>query len=229
MSNEKHSFESKADTEASKTYPQQTGAICKNEWLHRHQGSFLFSLILNTAVVIDTMIIQAIGLLDDLDKELNTYAMRVREWYGWHLSELDKIVQDNIHYAKSVKLMADCVNAAKLDFSEVRIAQGLLQLGKGLLTLILIILNSFCYHRPNHMIFEVPGNYPYRAVLGPTENQGPTQRASTLAVLSSAFSSSSPGSRSLSVPRPFGAGQGSQRAAAVGALSTYLTFVEKKK
>jgi len=27
------------------------------------------------------MIVQAIGLLDDLDKELNTYAMRVREWY----------------------------------------------------------------------------------------------------------------------------------------------------
>ncbi|GAB2275728.1 Ribosomal RNA processing protein 1 A [Dionaea muscipula] len=35
---------------------------------------------------VDTMIIQAIGLLDDLDKELNTYAMRVKEWYGWHFS-----------------------------------------------------------------------------------------------------------------------------------------------
>jgi nucleolar protein 58 len=29
---------------------------------------------------VDTMIIQAISLLDELDKELNTYAMRVREW-----------------------------------------------------------------------------------------------------------------------------------------------------
>jgi nucleolar protein 58 len=29
---------------------------------------------------IDTMVVQAIGLLDELDKELNTYAMRVREW-----------------------------------------------------------------------------------------------------------------------------------------------------
>ena len=29
------------------------------------------------------MVVQAIGLLDELDKELNTYAMRVREWYGW--------------------------------------------------------------------------------------------------------------------------------------------------
>ncbi|XP_024021966.1 probable nucleolar protein 5-2 [Morus notabilis] len=68
---------------------------------------------------VDTMIIQAIGLLDDLDKELNTYAMRVREWYGWHFPELAKIVQDNILYAKTVKLMGDRVNAAKLDFSEI--------------------------------------------------------------------------------------------------------------
>ncbi|KAJ0657220.1 putative Nop domain-containing protein [Helianthus annuus] len=68
---------------------------------------------------VDTMIIQAIGLLDDLDKELNTYAMRVREWYGWHFPELAKIVQDNILYAKAVKLMGYRTNAAKLDFSEI--------------------------------------------------------------------------------------------------------------
>ncbi|KAJ0701720.1 putative Nop domain-containing protein [Helianthus annuus] len=52
---------------------------------------------------VDTMIIQAIRLLDDLDKELNTYAMRVREWYGWHFPGLAKIVQDNILYAKAVQ------------------------------------------------------------------------------------------------------------------------------
>ena len=40
---------------------------------------------------VDTMIVQAIGLLDDLDKELNTYAMRVREWYGWHFPEMTKV------------------------------------------------------------------------------------------------------------------------------------------
>ncbi|GFQ04851.1 probable nucleolar protein 5-2 [Phtheirospermum japonicum] len=68
---------------------------------------------------VDTMIIQAISLLDDLDKELNTYAMRVREWYGWHFPELAKIIQDNILYAKTVKLMGNRTNAAKLDFSEV--------------------------------------------------------------------------------------------------------------
>jgi nucleolar protein 58 len=68
---------------------------------------------------VDTMIIQAIGLLDDLDKELNTYAMRVREWYGWHFPELTKIVTDNIQYAKVVKMMGNRANAVNLDFSEV--------------------------------------------------------------------------------------------------------------
>lgn len=51
---------------------------------------------------VDTMIVQAIGLLDELDKELNTYAMRVREWYGWHFPEMTKIATDNIQYAKAV-------------------------------------------------------------------------------------------------------------------------------
>jgi nucleolar protein 58 len=67
------------------------------------------------------MIVQAIGLLDDLDKELNTYAMRVREWYGWHFPELAKIIQDNVQFAKAVKFMGSRTNAADLDFSAVSI------------------------------------------------------------------------------------------------------------
>ena len=51
---------------------------------------------------VDTMIIQAISLLDDLDKELNNYMMRLREWYGWHFPELAKVVTDNLVYAKTV-------------------------------------------------------------------------------------------------------------------------------
>nr|PNR51369.1 hypothetical protein PHYPA_010555 [Physcomitrium patens] len=68
---------------------------------------------------VDTMIVQTIGLLDDLDKELNTYAMRVREWYGWHFPELAKIVQANVQYAKLVKLMGGRTNTADLDFSGI--------------------------------------------------------------------------------------------------------------
>lgn len=42
------------------------------------------------------------ALLDDLDKELNNYIMRCREWYGWHFPELGKIVTDNLAYCKTV-------------------------------------------------------------------------------------------------------------------------------
>jgi nucleolar protein 58 len=58
---------------------------------------------------VDTMIIQAIALLDDLDKELNTYAMRVKEWYGWHFPEMGKIIVDNIAYAKCINLMGKII------------------------------------------------------------------------------------------------------------------------
>ena len=40
------------------------------------------------------MVIQAIALLDTLDKDVNTFVMRVREWYSWHFPELVKIVAD---------------------------------------------------------------------------------------------------------------------------------------
>ncbi|CAK4675299.1 hypothetical protein LEN26_005094 [Aphanomyces euteiches] len=48
----------------------------------------------------DNMIIQAIALLDQMDKDINTFAMRVREWYSWHFPELVKIVSDNYIYAR---------------------------------------------------------------------------------------------------------------------------------
>ena len=47
------------------------------------------------------------ALLDDLDKELNNYSMRLREWYGWHFPELGKIVVDNLLYARTVKTIGE--------------------------------------------------------------------------------------------------------------------------
>jgi len=56
---------------------------------------------------VDNMIIQSISLLDQLDKDLNTFSMRCREWYSWHFPELVKIVPDNFKYARLVKLIRD--------------------------------------------------------------------------------------------------------------------------
>lgn len=65
---------------------------------------------------VDTMIVQAIALLDDIDKELNTYAMRAREWYGVHFPELSKIITDNMVFARTVKVlgMRESIDTAPL-------------------------------------------------------------------------------------------------------------------
>lgn len=68
---------------------------------------------------VDTMIVQAISLLDDLDKELNTYAMRVKEWYGWHFPEMGRILNDNLAYARVIRSMGMRTNAANADLSEI--------------------------------------------------------------------------------------------------------------
>ncbi|GAA6216166.1 nucleolar protein 58-like [Lates japonicus] len=68
---------------------------------------------------VDTMIVQAISLLDDLDKELNNYIMRCREWYGWHFPELGKVVTDNLAYCKTVLKIGDRTNVAGSDLSDV--------------------------------------------------------------------------------------------------------------
>jgi len=72
---------------------------------------------------VDTMIIQAVGLLDDLDKELNNFAMRLREWYGWHFPEMGKIVTENLAYAKVVKLMGFKTKAKETDLSVVGVPE----------------------------------------------------------------------------------------------------------
>jgi nucleolar protein 56 len=56
---------------------------------------------------VDNMIIQAIALLDTLDKDINTFVMRVREWYSWHFPELVRLVNDNYQYAKLALLIKD--------------------------------------------------------------------------------------------------------------------------
>lgn len=68
---------------------------------------------------LDSMIIQAIKLLDDLDKELNVYAMRTKEWYGWHFPEMAKILNDNLAYARVVLAVGMRTSMADSDLSDI--------------------------------------------------------------------------------------------------------------
>ncbi|CAN6212418.1 unnamed protein product [Urochloa humidicola] len=64
---------------------------------------------------VDNMVIQAIFLLDTLDKDINSFSMRVREWYSWHFPELAKIVNDNYLYAKIAKFVVNKSDLAEKD------------------------------------------------------------------------------------------------------------------
>jgi nucleolar protein 58 len=57
--------------------------------------------------------------LDDLDKELNNYAMRLKEWYSWHFPELARVITDNITYARCVNLIGMRQNVKSLKQSQL--------------------------------------------------------------------------------------------------------------
>lgn len=52
----------------------------------------------------DKPITQTIALIDQLDKDINTFCMRLKEWFAWHFPEMTKICNDNVVYARLVLL-----------------------------------------------------------------------------------------------------------------------------
>ncbi|MEM2104272.1 MAG: C/D box methylation guide ribonucleoprotein complex aNOP56 subunit [Candidatus Bathyarchaeia archaeon] len=50
----------------------------------------------------DLIIAQAIQTLDELDKTINLFMSRIREWYGIHFPELDRLVEKHETYARLV-------------------------------------------------------------------------------------------------------------------------------
>ncbi|SPO03841.1 related to nucleolar protein NOP58 [Cephalotrichum gorgonifer] len=63
--------------------------------VHRHKLKF-------SADKVDVMVIQAVKLIEDMDRELNVYAMRTREWYGWHFPEMSKLISDHVAYSSVI-------------------------------------------------------------------------------------------------------------------------------
>lgn len=50
----------------------------------------------------DLSAVQAVRAMDDLDKTLNLLAGRVREWYGLHFPEMDRMIEKHDTYARLV-------------------------------------------------------------------------------------------------------------------------------
>jgi len=50
----------------------------------------------------DLYAVQAVRAIDDIDKTINLFSGRIREWYGLHFPELDRIVEKHDTYARLV-------------------------------------------------------------------------------------------------------------------------------
>ena len=71
----------------------------------------------------DLLVIQSVRAIDDIDRTLNLFAARLREWYSIHFPELDDLVRDHIAYAEVVAGLGYRENITeealrKLGFSE---------------------------------------------------------------------------------------------------------------
>ncbi len=71
----------------------------------------------------DLLAVQAIRAIDDIDKTINLYVARLREWYSLHFPELDELVREHLDYAKIVHELGHRSNITvdnlkKLGFSE---------------------------------------------------------------------------------------------------------------
>ncbi len=55
----------------------------------------------------DLLAVQSIRAIDDIDKTINLFAARLREWYSVHFPELDQIVGDHMLYARIVSSIGD--------------------------------------------------------------------------------------------------------------------------
>ncbi|GIQ92891.1 hypothetical protein KIPB_016941, partial [Kipferlia bialata] len=45
------------------------------------------------------MVIQSIAVVDSLDKDINQFVMRLKEWYSWHFPEMSQIIKEGAMYA----------------------------------------------------------------------------------------------------------------------------------
>ncbi len=71
----------------------------------------------------DLLAVQAIRATDDIDKTINLYVARLREWYSIHFPELDELVKEHPEYAKLVYELGHrsnytVENLSKLGYSE---------------------------------------------------------------------------------------------------------------
>jgi nucleolar protein 56 len=71
-------------------------------WVHNVSIELAKMKVKTTVERRDLLVAQAVQTVDDLDKSLNVFMSRVREWFGLHYPELDRMVDKHETYARLV-------------------------------------------------------------------------------------------------------------------------------
>jgi len=81
-------------------FVKQAGEI--REWIHKVSMELTKIRVRKAAEKRDLTVAQAIQTIDDLDKTLNLFIARIREWYGLHFPELDRLIEKHETYSRIV-------------------------------------------------------------------------------------------------------------------------------
>lgn len=79
------------------------------EWIHKVSMELTKMRVRRAIEKRDLLVVQAIQTIDDLDKTLNLFMSRIREWYGLHFPELDRLIDKHETYSRLI------VNIGKRD------------------------------------------------------------------------------------------------------------------
>ncbi len=71
-------------------------------WVHKVSMELAKAKVTKAVERRDLLLIQAIQTVDDLGKTLNLFMSRIREWYGLHFPELDRLVDKHETFARLV-------------------------------------------------------------------------------------------------------------------------------
>jgi len=72
------------------------------DWVHKVSMELTKTRVRMAVEKRDLIVAQAIQTLDDLDKTVNLFMGRLREWYGLHFPELDRLLEKHETYARLV-------------------------------------------------------------------------------------------------------------------------------
>jgi len=87
-----------------------TDAMEINQWIHKVSMELTKLRVKGEIENRDLLVAQTIQTIDEVEKTLNLFMSRVREWYGLHFPELSRLVEKHETYAKLASDLGDRSN-----------------------------------------------------------------------------------------------------------------------